>query len=73
VAGVQGGLREHEIVQFTATPFRNDDQPIGGKPSFTFSLRQAQEQGYFKQIQFRPAMEFDPARKDMAIAEAAVT
>jgi len=60
------------IIQFTATPFRNDDRPIGGRRIFTFSLRQAQEQGYFKQIQFKPVTEFDPARKDAAIAQAAV-
>ena len=60
------------IVQFTATPFRNDDRPIGGRRIFTFSLRHAQEQGYFKQINFKPVMEFDPDRKDLAIAEAAV-
>jgi hypothetical protein len=70
--GFKETFENTRIVQFTATPFRNDDQPIGGKPIFTFSLRQAQEQGYFKQIQFRPVMEFDPARKDTAIAEAAV-
>jgi superfamily II DNA or RNA helicase len=63
---------KNRIIQFTATPFRNDDEPIGGKRIFTFSLRQAQEQNYFKQIQFKPVMEFDPARKDAAIAEAAV-
>lgn len=60
------------IIQFTATPFRNDDKPIGGKRIFTFSLRHAQEQGYFKQIHFKPVTEFDPARKDVAVAEAAV-
>lgn len=60
------------IVQFTATPFRNDDKPIGGKRIFTFSLRQAQEQGYFKKINFKPVTEFDPSQKDTAIAEAAV-
>jgi superfamily II DNA or RNA helicase len=63
---------KNRIIQFTATPFRNDDEPIGGKRIFTFSLRHAQEQNYFKQIQFKPVMEFDPARKDEAIAEAAV-
>lgn len=63
---------KNRIIQFTATPFRNDDEPIGGKRIFTFSLRHAQEQNYFKQIQFKPVMEFDPARKDVAIAEAAV-
>jgi len=62
----------NRIIQFTATPFRNDDEPVGGKRIFTFSLRHAQEQGYFKQIQFKPVMEFDPAKKDTAIADAAV-
>jgi superfamily II DNA or RNA helicase len=63
---------KNRIIQFTATPFRNDDQPVGGKRIFTFSLRHAQEQGYFTQIQFKPVTEFDPARKDTAIAGAAV-
>lgn len=60
------------IIQFTATPFRDDDRSVDGKRIFTFSLRQAQEQGYFKPIQFKPVAEFDPARKDIAIAKAAV-
>lgn len=60
------------IVQFTATPFRNDDRPIAGKRLFTFGLRQAQEQGYFKTITFKPVIEFAPERKDAAIADAAV-
>lgn len=63
---------DSRILQFTATPFRNDDKPIGGKRLFTFSLRHAQEQGYFKQINFKPVTEFDPAKKDSAIAAAAV-
>ena len=70
--GFRDIFEKKKIVQFTATPFRNDEQPIGGKRIFTFSLRQAQEQGYFKQIKFKPVTEFDPARKDIAIAEAAV-
>ena len=68
----KGVFAKNRIIQFTATPFRNDDEPIGGKRIFTFSLRHAQEQNYFKQIQFKPVLEFDPARKDEAIAEAAV-
>jgi len=46
--GFKETFENTRIVQFTATPFRNDDQPIGGKQIFTFSLRHAQEQGYFK-------------------------
>lgn len=60
------------IVQFTATPFRNDNKPVDGRRIFTFTLKQAQEQEYFKQINFRPVKEFDPGRMDEAIAEAAV-
>lgn len=65
-------FRKSRIVQFTATPFRNDDKPIGGRRLFNFSLRQAQEQGYFTKIRFKPVMEFAPERKDAVIAEAAV-
>jgi superfamily II DNA or RNA helicase len=61
-----------KIVQFTATPFRNDNKPIGGQRLFTFGLRQAQEQGYFKEITFKPVVEFDPEKMDSAIADAAV-
>lgn len=60
------------IVQFTATPFRNDDRPVDGRRIFTFPLRKAQEQGYFKRIRFKPVSEFNPAKRDVAIAEAAV-
>jgi superfamily II DNA or RNA helicase len=60
------------IIQYTATPFRNDDRPVDGRRIFTFPLRKAQEQGYFKRINFVPVTEFNPSRKDKAIAEAAV-
>ena len=65
-------FEKSRIIQFTATPFRSDDRPIGGRRIFTFPLKQAQEQGYFKKIKFKPVIEFDPARRDVAVAEAAV-
>ena len=65
-------FNKSRIVQFTATPFRNDDKPIGGKRLFTFSLRHAQEQGYFKPIAFTPVLEFEKAKKDEAIVQAAI-
>ena len=65
-------FKTSKIIQYTATPFRNDDRPVDGKRIFTFPLRKAQEQGYFKQIRFMPVTEFNPSRKDEAIAEAAV-
>lgn len=60
------------IVQFTATPFRNDSKRIDGKHIFNFSLKKAQEEGYYKQIKFKPVYVYDDALKDEKIAELAV-
>jgi superfamily II DNA or RNA helicase len=60
------------ILQFTATPYRNDEKPIGGQLIFNYPLAQAQDDGYFKPINFRAVIEFDPRKRDRAIAEAAI-
>lgn len=65
-------FRGSKVIQFTATPFRNDDRPVDGRRIYTFPLKAAQQQGYFKQIRFKPVTEFNPAKRDSAIAEAAV-
>lgn len=60
------------IVQFTATPFRNDGKHIEGRAVFSYPLRKAQEDGYFKKIKFLPVEEFDRNEADVAIADLAV-
>ena len=60
------------ILQFTATPFRNDDRPVEGKIIFNYPLKRAQEKEYFKPIDFKPVVEFNPLRRDAVVAEAAV-
>jgi superfamily II DNA or RNA helicase len=60
------------ILQFTATPFRQDGKSIGGKFIYNYPLRKAQEEGYFRPITFNSIVEYDPAKHDLAIAEAAV-
>lgn len=65
-------FNERRIVQFTATPYRNDGKPIGGRIVFNYRLRRAQEEDYFRPIQFKGIYEFNPERADEAIAEAAV-
>ncbi len=60
------------IVQFTATPFREDGQKVDGKLVFVYPLRKAQEEGYFRPIRFRQVHEFDAARGDRKIAESAL-
>ncbi len=60
------------IVQFTATPFRKDGKHIDGDIVFNYPLLKAQEEEYFKPINFVSVFEFDARRADAAIAEIAV-
>ena len=61
-----------KIIQYTATPFRNDGQRLDGKIIFSFSLREAQEQGYFQKVDFIPVREYNPKKADEIIATTAV-
>lgn len=60
------------VLQFTATPFREDGTPLDGKLIYVYPLRKAQAEGYFKPIRFINVIEFDPNRADQAIATAAI-
>lgn len=60
------------ILQFTATPFREDGKAVDGKIIYKYPLKKAQEEGYFKPIRFEPVVEFNPAKFDEAIAAKAV-
>lgn len=60
------------LIQFTATPFRNDGKRLEGKIIFNYSLKQAQEDGYYRTIQFLPIREYDDDKADLAIALRAV-
>lgn len=57
---------------FTATPFRLDDQRISGRIVFNYTLRQAQRDGYFQEIEFHPIREYREEMADEAIARKAV-
>jgi len=63
---------DQRVLQFTATPFREDGRPLDGKIVYKYSLKKAQEDGYFRPIQFRSVYEFNPQRVDEAIAKVAV-
>lgn len=58
------------IVQFTATPFREDGKALGGRLIYAFPLREAQRQGYFSNIDYVSVISFD--NPDLKIAEAAI-
>lgn len=66
-------LKDHRVLQFTATPFRLDGKRISGKIIYNFPLRLAQQQGYFREIDFIEVSEIDDEIADQKIAATAVT
>lgn len=62
-----------KVIQFTATPFRRDDQRVDGKIIFNYKLGDAQRAGYYKKINLRTVEEYgDQEARDEAVASAAV-
>lgn len=60
---------DRSTVFFTATPFREDGAPLGGRIVYAYPLTLAQERGYFASIDYRSVLDLgDP---DRAVAEAA--
>ena len=57
------------IVQFTATPFREDGRRVDGEFIYTYPLKKAQAEGYFKPIRFEAVFGLDQPDADLAIAE----
>lgn len=60
-------FKEKLIIQYTATPFRNDNKKIEGKIIYNYPLRKAQQEGYFKAINFLKIYEY--SNKDRSLAE----
>ena len=60
------------VLQFTATPFREDGAALEGHLTYVYPLRKAQAENYFKPIRFVNVLEFDPNRSDEAIAAQAI-
>lgn len=60
------------IVQFTATPFRRDGKSLDGKVIYNYTMREAQQAGYFKHIRRLNVIEYDPDNADLIIAQKAI-
>ncbi|WP_407058317.1 DEAD/DEAH box helicase [Tigheibacillus jepli] len=60
------------ILQFTATPFREDGKKVDGIIIYNFPLRLAQEQQYFQKIEFAPVEEYDDNKSDLSIAKKSI-
>lgn len=65
-------FKESKIVQFTATPYRNDRQPIEGNIVYNYPLSHALKDGCFASISLITVDERHPKKKDKAIADAAM-
>lgn len=68
----RGNFENKLVLQFTATPFRQDGKKIDGKFIFVYPLRKAQAEGYFRPIRFRQIEEYNSIIGDLRIAEAAM-
>jgi len=64
---------DKKVFQFTATPFRSDGIRVEGRIIFDYSLKRAQIDGYFKEIEFHPVREFIEDKSDKAIYEKSVS
>jgi superfamily II DNA or RNA helicase len=70
---VRNGFVNKPVVQFTATPFRNDQQHMGGQIIFNYKLSDAQKDGYYKSIRLYTIEEFGGQEiRDRAIAKQAI-
>ncbi len=65
-------LSNSKIVQFTATPYRNDRKPIEGKIVYNYPLSKALQDKCFSKISLVTVDERHPKKKDKAIADAAM-
>lgn len=72
-ASVRGAFAAKRIVQFTATPFRQDGKRIDGKIIFNYRLGDAQAADYYRPINLVTIEEYgETERRDTAIAVAAL-
>ncbi len=55
------------IVQFTATPFREDGKPLGGRQIFAFPLREAQRLNYFSTVDYISVVDFEDQDRTVAV------
>ncbi|WP_399425222.1 DEAD/DEAH box helicase [Vibrio campbellii] len=75
-ANTWNGIKEQfvgkRVVQFTATPFRNDTQSLGAKIIYNYTMGEAQNAGYFTNVQLEPVEEYFQDSMDLAIADKAI-
>lgn len=69
---VKIAFKQKPCLQFTATPFREDNKPLEGTIIYNYPLKEAQNDGYFKSIEFHAVREYNLELADQAVADKAV-
>jgi len=70
---LRNSFNKNRVLQFTATPFRRDEALVDGSIIYSYPLKSAQADGYFKPITFHPVHELTTSNADIEIATQAVT
>ncbi|MEK0002220.1 DEAD/DEAH box helicase [Escherichia albertii] len=65
-------FKNKRVVQFTATPFRNDKKSLGEKIIYNYTMGEAQRAGYFTNVNLLPVEEYYSDLMDHAIADKAI-
>lgn len=63
---IRDDFADRYVVQFTATPFREDGKHLQGRTVYSFPLREAQDQGYFSQINYTSVIDFEDVDRSLA-------
>lgn len=70
---IRDKFKGKRVVQFTATPFRNDTQSLGARIIYNYTMSEAQQAGYFTSVELQPVEEYFENQMDTAIAEKALS
>ena len=65
---IASGFHGRQIVQFTATPFREDGRIVDGRIAYAYPLRLAQENGWFARINYRSITSVGDVDRELATA-----
>lgn len=63
---IRSEFTDKQVVQFTATPFREDGKHLQGRAIYSFPLREAQAQGYFSRIDYTAVIDFENVDRSLA-------
>lgn len=70
---VRSDYLEKPIVQFTATPYRQDKKIVDGKIIYNYPMKKAIEEGYFKPIEFLPVEEYNISKENKKCSDLAIS